>query len=173
MKTRLKCSSFCSLRCHTTRSLIAKLFFSLSHSVKLTIHLLWNGAGVQIRVGISVALLLPHLAAAAAGRLNLLRQVLSHILPVLPVSCCGCGPGLLSLQDSVIHCILLLHSALQFILLRGLKQGKLKFRIYMDSGEKDCTDSMRGKFVFIINLDLLKLSACTDDGFPLLHHRLL
>lgn len=49
-------------------ALIAELFCSLSHSGKLTIQLCWNGAGMQVRVGILAALLLPHLAAAAAGQ---------------------------------------------------------------------------------------------------------
>lgn len=153
-------------------ALIAELFCSLSHSGKLTIHLCWNGAGMQVRVGISVALLLPHLAAAAAGQTKPPQTSPEPYNSCPDCLLCGCGPGLLSLQGSVIHCILLLHSALQFILLRGLKQGKLKFKIYLDNGEKDCTDYMWGKFVFIIKLDSLKLSACTDDRFLLLHHRL-
>lgn len=53
----------------------------------------------------------------------------------------------------------------QFVLLRGLKQEKPQFKIYMDSDEKHCRDWVRGKFIFIIRLHSLKLSAHKDDRF--------
>lgn len=53
----------------------------------------------------------------------------------------------------------------QFVLLRGLKQGKPPFRMYTDSGEKYCSDWVWGKFIFIIRLHSLKLSTHKDDRF--------
>lgn len=53
----------------------------------------------------------------------------------------------------------------QFVLLRGLKQEKPQFKMYMDSDEKHCSDWVWGKFIFIIRLNSLKLSTHKDDEF--------